>query len=98
MWNQQKNTKKQFKFDDFVLWFPKGNKSHLGKFIRKWFGPYKEQYVLPNNMVLLVTFTNFEPNLVLVNITKLKQYKYIESMQNFEIQTPIYSEETKTTD
>ncbi len=49
-------------------------------------------------MVLLVTFTNFEPNLVLVNITKLKQYKYIESMQNFEIQTPIYSEETKTTD
>jgi hypothetical protein len=24
-----------------VLWFPKGNKAHLGKFTRKWFGPYK---------------------------------------------------------
>jgi hypothetical protein len=28
----------------------KGNKSHLGKFTRKWFGPYKVLYVLPNNM------------------------------------------------
>jgi len=41
LWNQQKNLKKQFSFGDYVLWFPKGNKSHLGKFTRKWFGPYK---------------------------------------------------------
>jgi hypothetical protein len=33
-------SKKQFCFGDYVLWFPKGNKSHLGKFTRKWFGPY----------------------------------------------------------
>ncbi len=44
-WNQQKNPEKLFSFGDYVLWFPKGNKSHLGKFTRKWFGPYKEQCV-----------------------------------------------------
>jgi hypothetical protein len=33
--------KKKISFDDYVLWFPKGNKSHLGKFTRKWFGTYK---------------------------------------------------------
>jgi hypothetical protein len=41
LWNQQKNPEKQFNFDDYVLWFPKCNESHLGKFIRKWFGLYK---------------------------------------------------------
>jgi hypothetical protein len=25
----------------YVLWFSKGNKSHLGKLIRKWFRMYK---------------------------------------------------------
>jgi hypothetical protein len=60
------------------MWFPKGNKSHLGKFIRKWFGPYKVQYVLPNNIVLLVTIEKFETNHVLVNVNKLKPYKYME--------------------
>jgi hypothetical protein len=52
-------------------------KSHLGKFIRKWFGLYKIQYVLPNNTILLLTLTNFEPNLVLLNINKLKPYKFV---------------------
>jgi hypothetical protein len=33
--------KNKISFDDYVLWFPKGNKSHLGKFTRKWFGTYK---------------------------------------------------------
>jgi hypothetical protein len=61
------------------MWFPKGNKSHLGKFTRKWFGPYKVQYVLPNNTMLLVTIEKFETNLVLVNVNKLKPYKYKES-------------------
>ncbi len=37
------------------------------------------QYVLPNNMVLLVILTNFEPNLMLININKLKSYKFIDS-------------------
>ncbi len=40
-WSQQKNLEKQFSFSDYVLWFPKGNKSHLGKFTRKWFGLYR---------------------------------------------------------
>ncbi len=29
MWNQQKNTKKKFQFGDYVLWFPKGEKTHF---------------------------------------------------------------------
>jgi hypothetical protein len=33
-------------------------------------------------MILLVAFTNFEPNLMLVDINKLKSYKFIE----FEVQ------------
>ncbi len=77
--------RKKIKFGDFVLWFPKGNKSHLGKFNRKWFGAYREQYVLLNNMVLLVTFTNFEPNLLLVNINNWKLYKFIKSMNFFKV-------------
>jgi hypothetical protein len=37
-------------------------------------------------MILLVTLTNFELNLVLVNINKLKPYKFIEyEVQDFEI-------------
>jgi hypothetical protein len=60
------------------MWFPNGNKSHLGKFTRKWFGPYKVQYVLPNNIVLLVTIQKFETNRVLVNVNKFKPYKYME--------------------
>ncbi len=42
-------------------------------------GPYKVQYVLPNNIVLLVTIEKFETNHVLVNLNKLKPYKYMES-------------------
>jgi hypothetical protein len=52
LWSQQKNLEKQYCFGNYVMWFPKGNKSHLGKFIRKWFGSYKVQYVLPNSIVL----------------------------------------------
>ncbi len=78
LWSQQKNPKKQFSFGDYVLWFPKGNKSHLGKFTRNWFGPYKIQYVLPNNIVLLVTIEKFETKHVLVNVNKFKPYKYME--------------------
>ncbi len=82
LWSQQKNPKKQFSFGNYVLWFPKGNKSHLGKFTRKWFESYRVQYVLATNTMLLVTIEKFETNLVLVNVNKLKPYKYME----FEIQ------------
>jgi hypothetical protein len=37
------------------------------------------EYMLLNNTFLLVTLTNFEPNLVLVNINKLKPYQFIPS-------------------
>jgi hypothetical protein len=33
-------SKKKFKFGNHVLWFPKEQKPHLGKFTKKWFGPY----------------------------------------------------------
>jgi hypothetical protein len=53
--------------------------SHLGKFTRKWFRSYKIQYVLLNKIVLLVTIEKFETNPMLVNVNKLKPYKYMES-------------------
>ncbi len=40
---------------------------------------YTIQYVLPNNIVLLVTIEKFETNHVLVNVNKIKPYKYMES-------------------
>jgi hypothetical protein len=36
------------------------------------------QNCLPNNVILLVTIDKFGPNLMLVNINKLKPYKFIE--------------------
>jgi hypothetical protein len=50
----------------------------LGKFKKRWFGPFRVQYCLPNNIVLLVFVNNFEPNPVLVNVNKLKPYKYVD--------------------
>ncbi len=77
------------------MWFPKGKKSHLGKFIKKRFGPYKIQYVLPNNIVLLVTIERIETNLMLVNVNKPKPYKYMESkVQKGEQQMLIYWEQS----
>ncbi len=67
--------------------------SHLGKFTRKWFGPYRSQYVLPNNTMLLVTIEKFETNHVLVNVNKLKPYKYMEfEVQKKEQQMLVYWE------
>ncbi len=76
--NQQKNINKKFQFGDYVLWFPKGEKTHMGKFKKRWFGPFKVQYYLPNNIVLLVSVNNFEPNPVLVKVNKLKPYRYVD--------------------
>ena len=60
---------------DYVLWFPKGANVHTGKLRNKWFGPYRVQYLLSNNTVLLVTVDKFDPDPVIVNINKLKTYR-----------------------
>ena len=60
---------------DYVLWYPKGANVHAGKLRNKWFGPYRVQYLLPNNTVLLVTVDKFDPDPVIVNINKLKTYR-----------------------
>ena len=60
---------------DYVLWYPKGANVHAGKLRNKWFGPYQVQYLLPNNIVLLVTLDKFDPDPVIVNINKLKTYR-----------------------
>ncbi len=47
--------------------------------------------VLPNNIVLMMTIEKFETNLMLVNVNKLKPYKYMEfEVQKQEQQMPIY--------
>jgi hypothetical protein len=46
-----------------------------------------------NKALLLVTIEKFETKLVLVNVNKLKPYKYMESkVQKQEQQMPIYWE------
>jgi hypothetical protein len=56
----------------------KGSKTRLGKFIRKWFGPYIVQFYLPNNIIFLVIMDKFDPNHILTNINKLKPYKVFD--------------------
>jgi hypothetical protein len=77
LWNQHKHIEKKFQFGNYVFWFPKGEKTHLGKLKKRWFGPFRVQYYLSNNTIFLVFVNNFEPNLVLVNVNKLKPYKYV---------------------
>ncbi len=73
-WAQQNHKIKTFFMGDIILWFLKGRKEYTRKFKKQWFGPYKIQYCLPNDIVLLVNIDKFEPNLILVNINKLKPY------------------------
>jgi len=61
----------------------------MGKFKKSWFGPFRVHYCLLNNIVPFVFINNFEPNLVLVNVNKLKPYtdvdqtlKEIQSSEN----------------
>jgi len=61
-----------------VLWFVRVVSKHVPKFLRRWFGPYRIQYYLPNNIILFVTIKKFDPNLVLVNINFLKPYNFLE--------------------
>ena len=69
-WIQTQGKPHQFRMGDYVLWFPKGANVHAGKLRNKWFGPYRVQYLLPNNTVLLVTVDKFDPDPVIVNINK----------------------------
>ena len=77
-WVQTQGKPHQFRMGDYVLWFPKGANVHVGKLRNKWFGPYRVQYLLPNNTVLLVTVDKFDPDPVIVNINKLKTYRFLE--------------------
>jgi hypothetical protein len=67
----------KFQFGDDVLWFPKGENTHPGKFKKRWFGPFRVQYCLPNLFIFLIFVNNFEPNIILVNVNKLKPYKHV---------------------
>jgi hypothetical protein len=33
----QVHIEKKFQFGDYVLWFPKEEKTHMGKFKKRWF-------------------------------------------------------------
>jgi hypothetical protein len=37
----KKNIEKKFQFGNYVLWFPKGEKTHMGRFKKIWFGPFR---------------------------------------------------------
>jgi hypothetical protein len=71
------NIKKKFQFGGYNLWFPKKEKPYLSKFKKKWFGPFRVQCCLPNNIVF-VFVNNFKPNPILVNVNKLKPYAYVD--------------------
>jgi hypothetical protein len=43
LWSQQKYPKNKFKFGDHVLWGSQKDRKHIGKFTKKWVGPYKVQ-------------------------------------------------------
>jgi hypothetical protein len=74
----KKILKKSSNLDILFYGFPREKKTRLGKFKKTWFGPFKIQYFLPNNIVILISINNFEPNLVLVNVNKLKSYTYVD--------------------
>jgi hypothetical protein len=71
----------------------KGQKTHLGKFTRKWFGPYIIQFCLPNNIKFLVIMDKFDPNSILANINKLKPYQFMDDeTHTIDGPQPIYWE------
>jgi len=70
----------KFQFGLWVYGFPGVVFKHVPKSQKQWFGPYRIQYFLPNNIVLLVTINKFDTNLVFVNINKLKPHMFIEDI------------------
>jgi hypothetical protein len=70
------------------MWFPKGNLLKNGL-------AYTKYNVLPNNTILLVTIEKFETNPMLVNVKKLKAYKYMKfEVQKQKQQMSIYWEQS----
>lgn len=55
-----------------------GGHNTFPKFQRQWFGLYRIQYCFFNNTMLLMTIDKFDPNPILVNINKLKPYRFVE--------------------
>jgi hypothetical protein len=80
LWAQQNHKIKTFSMGTTIMWFPKGKKEHIRKFLKWWFGSYKIQYFLPNSNVLFVNIDKFESNPILVNINKLKPYQYLDKI------------------
>jgi hypothetical protein len=76
--DETRDEEKNISLAHYVLRFPKNKKSHLGKFKRRWFGPYWIQYCFCNNIVFVITIDKFDPNCILVNINKLKPYQMHE--------------------
>ena len=103
-WVQTQGKPHQFRMGDYVLWFPKGANVYAGKLRNKWFGPYRVQYLLPNNTVLLVTVDKFDPNPVIVNINKLKTYRCPEeglpdlSSSDYRTKTQLMEESVQNED
>ena len=103
-WVQTQGKPHQFRMGDYVLWFPKGANVHAGKLRNKWFGPYRVQYLLPNNTVLLVTVDKFDPDPVIVNINKLKTYRCPEdgllnlSSSDYRTETQLMDESVQNED
>ena len=90
-WVQTQGPKLQFNVGDHVLWHPKSANLHAGKLRGKWFGPYRVQYVLPNNTVLLVSIQHFDPDPVIVNVGKLKPYHVAEDLKSTDLPEPALS-------
>ena len=103
-WVQTQGKPHQFHMRDYVLWLPKGANVHTGKLRNKWFGPYRVQYLLPKNTVLLVTVDKFDPDPVIVNINKLKTYRCPEeglpdlSSSDYRTKTQLMQESVQNED
>ncbi len=74
----KKNIKKKFQLEIMFYGFPREKKHIWANLRKRWFSQFKVQYCLPNNFIILVSITNFEPNSVLVNVNKLKPYTYVD--------------------
>jgi hypothetical protein len=80
LWSLNQFIETNFQFGNYVLRFLGAISKHVPKFQTRWFGPYRIQYCLPNNIILLLTIDKFDPNPILVNINKLKPYRFIEDI------------------
>jgi hypothetical protein len=87
LWAHNHYRTKSFSLGDHVFWFPKTCKEHTCKFKQCWFGPYRIQYCLLNNITFLVTVNKFDPNPILVNINKLKPYQFSDKITSWKIES-----------